>query len=395
MTSLPVLRLQAGRDRRIGSGHPWAYSNEVVMDAATKALPPGSLVRVDAAEGGALGLATFNPHTLIAARMLTRDLGATIDEAFLGGKLQAALDLRNALYDAPFYRLIHAEGDGLPGLIVDRYGDIVTVQMNTAGMDRLRDPLIAALKSVLNPRAIVLRNDTPARGVEGLEEETDVLGEAIDGPVELIENGVKFAVDLVGGQKTGWFYDQRDNRAAAARFAKGAKVLDAFCYAGGFGLTSAAAGAASVEFIDRSKPALDRVLDGAARNGVADKVRTIAGDAVHIMERKAQDGEKYDVVIADPPAYVKSRKDLGAGLKAYRKMARVAASLVRPGGYLLVASCSHNVEPEAFAAEVRNGLARAQRNGRILRFAGAASDHPVHPFLPESAYLKAQLLQLD
>ncbi|MFD2264166.1 class I SAM-dependent rRNA methyltransferase [Lacibacterium aquatile] len=395
MTALPILRLQAGRDRRIGSGHPWAYSNEVVMDAAAKALPPGSLVRVDAAEGGALGLATFNPHTLIAARLLTRDLGATIDEAFLAGKFKAALALRDALYDAPYYRLVHAEADGLPGLIVDRYGDILTVQMNTAGMNRLREPLIAALTSVLNPRSIVLRNDTPARGIEGLDEETDVLGDAIDGPVELIENGVKFAADLVGGQKTGWFYDQRDNRAAAARFAKGGKVLDAFCYAGGFGLTAAVAGAASVEFIDRSKPALDRVLDGAARNGVDGKVRTIAGDAVHVMERKAQDGEKFDVVIADPPAYVKSRKDLGAGLKAYRKMARVAASLVRPGGYLLVASCSHNVEPEAFASEVRAGLARAQRNGRILRSAGAAADHPVHPFLPESAYLKAQLLQLD
>lgn len=395
MSDLPILRLQAGRDKRIASGHPWAYSNEVVMSAEAKALPPGSLVRLYGAEGHTLGIATFNPHTLIAARLLTRDPADTVDTVFLAARLQRAVDLRDRLYDKPYYRVVHAEGDGLPGLILDRYGDVVSVQINTAGMERLREPLLAAIEAVLAPRTIILRNDTSARGVEGLHEAVETLGEPLGGPVELIENNVRFAVDLVGGQKTGWFYDQRDNRAAAARFAKGGRVLDVFTYAGGFGITAAVAGAASVELIDRSKPALDRVLDAAARNGVTDRVRTIAGDGVHIMERKLQDGEQYDLVIADPPAYVKSRKDLAVGLKAYRKMVRVSAGLVRPGGALLVASCSHNVELEAFAGEVRAGLSRAGRNGRILRTAGAGSDHPVHPFLPESAYLKALLLQLD
>lgn len=395
MTSLPVLRMQAGRDRRLAAGSPWAYSNEIVMNAAAKALPPGTLVRLEGDDGRPHGIATFNPHTLIAARVISRSPDTAVNEEFLTARLSAALALRERLYDAPYYRLIHAEGDGLPGLILDRYGDVVSLQINTAGMERLREPLLAAIRRVLNPRSLILRNDTAARGLEGLPEDVEELGEPLTGPVELIENGVRFAVDLAGGQKTGWFYDQRDNRAAAARFAAGGRVLDVFTYAGGFGITAAAAGAASVELIDRSKPALDRVLDAAARNGVADQVRTIAGDGVHIMERKAQDRETYDLVIADPPAYVKSKKDLAVGLKAYRKMARVAATLVKPGGFLLVASCSHHVDTESFAAEMRGGLSRAGRSGRILRSAGAGADHPVHPFLPETAYLKALLLQLD
>jgi 23S rRNA (cytosine1962-C5)-methyltransferase len=395
MTSLPVLRMQAGRDRRLAAGSPWAYSNEIVMNAAAKALPPGTLVRLEGDDGRPHGIATFNPHTLIAARVISRSPDTAVNEEFLTARLSAALALRERLYDAPYYRLIHAEGDGLPGLILDRYGDVVSLQINTAGMERLREPLLAAIRRVLNPRSLILRNDTAARGLEGLPEDVEELGEPLTGPVELIENGVRFAVDLAGGQKTGWFYDQRDNRAAAARFAAGGRVLDVFTYAGGFGITAAAAGAASVELIDRSKPALDRVLDAAARNGVADRVRTIAGDGVHIMERKAQDRETYDLVIADPPAYVKSKKDLAVGLKAYRKMARVAATLVKPGGFLLVASCSHHVDTESFAAEMRGGLSRAGRSGRILRSAGAGADHPVHPFLPETAYLKALLLQLD
>lgn len=391
MSKLPALNLMPGREKRLRWGHPWAFSNEVRMDAAAKALPPGGLVRLQTAEGDALGTAMFNPRTLIAARLIARDPGRTIDQGFLEERIAAALALRERLHAEPYYRLVHAEGDGLPGLIVDRYGDVLVVQLNTAGMEALREPLEAALTARLAPRAIVYRNESGARALEGLPQ--GVEGEA--GEMDLIENGCRFRVTPEGGQKTGWFYDQRDNRAAVARLAQGARMLDAYCYAGGFGTQAAVAGASSVTFLDRSKPALERALANAALNGAEGKATIRVGDGAEEMEAMAAEKERFDIVVADPPAFVKSKKDLGIGLKAYRRMTRAAAALVAPGGLLFVASCSHNVEAEAFAAEVRAGLSRAQRNGRILRSAGAAPDHPVHPFLPETAYLKSMLLQLD
>jgi len=392
--SLPVISFQPDRHKRLRAGHPWGYSNELRLDAGAKALPPGSLVRLVTAGGEPLGIGFFNPHTLIAVRRLTDGEGA-IDSAFLRHRLANALALRDRLFGKPYYRLVHAEADGLPGLVVDRYGDVVVVQLNCAGMDRLAEPLLAALMDLLKPRAVLWRNDSPARTLEGLDTYVRWAHGTADGVTELEENGVRFAIDLASGQKTGWFYDQRDNRAAAAKFAAGASVLDVYCYAGAFGVQAAAAGAASVLLVDRSKPALETAMAAAQLNGVAERCQTRAGDGGEIMEALAGEGNRFDLVIADPPAFVKSKKDLAAGLRAYMKMTKQAASLVKPGGFLLVASCSHNVDPDAFANEVRGGLSRARRSGRILRSAGAASDHPVHPFLPESAYLKALLLQLD
>jgi 23S rRNA (cytosine1962-C5)-methyltransferase len=303
--------------------------------------------------------------------------------------------LRERLFDAPFYRLVHGEADGLPGLVIDRFGDALVVQLNSAGMDRLREPLLGALDDVLAPRAVVLRSETSARTSEGLPPETASVRGELSEPVELVENGCRFRVDLLTGQKTGWFYDQRDNRAAVAQLAAGQRVLDLFAYAGGFGVLAAVRGAAEIVMVDRSKPALALAAESAALNGVDARCRTVEGDGVATLERMAAAGERFDIVVADPPAFVKSRKDLAVGIRAYRKLAKLAAGLVRPGGFLLVASCSHNVEPEAFAEQICGGLSRARRSGRILRAAGAAADHPVHPFLPESAYLKALLLQLD
>jgi 23S rRNA (cytosine1962-C5)-methyltransferase len=383
------------RHRRVRSGHPWAYSNELAMSQAAKALDPGSLVRLDAANGAPLGLATFNPRTLIAARLLSRDVDETIDAAFFVRRLESSLRLRELLFERPFYRLIHAEADLLPGAIVDRYGDDLVVQLNTAGMARLEAPLLQALQSVLAPRAILLRNDSSARELEGLAPEVRVAHGTIEGPVVIEENGASFPIDLMGGQKTGWFFDQRDNRAAVARLAHGADLLDLFTYGGGFAIEAAVAGARRVTLVDRSKPALARALEAAALNHVADRCHSMHGDALEIAERLGSEGQRFDIVVADPPAFVKSRKDLAIGLRAYRKLARDAASLVRPGGFLFVASCSHNVEPASFLQEVASGLAAARRSGRLIRQAGAAPDHPVHPFLPESAYLKALLFQLD
>ncbi len=398
MTDLPLVRLQEGRERRVRNGHPWIYSNEIQMTPAVKALPPGGLVRVEDAQGTALGTFGFNPHTLIAARVMSRDPRVTVDTGLLATRLRRALDLRQRLFPTPHYRLIHAEADGFPGLVVDRYGDILSVQLNTAMMEALRAPLLAALREVLSPRAIVLRNDSPSRTLEGLELGSDVAfaeeGVDLSQPVEILENGARFLVDVLEGQKTGWFYDQRDNRAAAARMAGGGRVLDVYTYAGGFGVQAGLAGATEVVLVDRSRPALDRGLAAAELNGVKN-VSAMQGDGVFVMDQLAGDKERFDLVIADPPAFVKSKKDLNVGLRGYRKVIRAAASVVAPGGSLLVASCSHAVDMEAFTNEMRAGLAKAGRSGRILRQAGAGADHPVHPFLPESAYLKAILLQLD
>ena len=391
--ALPELRLRPGAQKRVRAGHPWAYSNEIALDAAAKALPRGGLVRLVTDNGEPVGVATFNPHTLIAARVLDRDPGATIDADWFAARFAHALALRERLYPGGCYRLVHAEADRLPGLIVDRYGDVVAAQLNSAGMDALRGPIDSALRAVLGPRAVVLRDDSWARGLEGLKEAVE--GDAIGGPVALRENGLEFFADLAGGQKTGWFYDQRDNRAAVAALAREARVLDVYAYAGGFGVACAVAGAAETTMVDSSAPALALAARAAEANGGASRCRTVKAEAFAELERLAAAGERFEIVVADPPAFVRSRKDLGAGSRAYRKLARLASSLIAPGGFMFLASCSHNVEPALFAEQVARGLGDAGRSGRVLRSLGAAADHPVHPLLPESAYLKAELLQLD
>jgi len=391
----PTIALQPGRHKRAEAGHPWVYSNEIAMDAAAKALPKGTLVTLRKAGGEPLGVATFNAHTLVAARILDRDAKRPIDRAFFAARLEAALTLRRRLYGEPYYRLVHAEADGLPGVVADRFGDVLVTQLNTAGMALLEAEWIAACEAVLAPRAIVLRNDSPARTLEGLEPELRVAKGAIDGPIELVENGARFLADPREGQKTGWFFDQRDNRRFVVGLSQGARVLDLYCYAGGFAVAAAKAGAAQVLALDRSEAALALAARAAEMNGVGERCRFQRADAFGEVSRLGAQGQRFDVVIADPPAFVKSKKDLGPGLRGYRKLARLAATLVAPGGLLFIASCSHNVEPPDFAEAVRRGLEDAGRSGRILRSAGAAPDHPVHPWLPESAYLKAQALVLD
>lgn len=392
---IPEIRLQAGRHKRARQGHPWVFSNEIEMDAAAKALPPGGLVRLIDASGRALGIATFNPHPLIAARILSRDPDTAIDRDFLIARLQAALAVRETLYTVPYYRLVHAEADGLPGLIVDRFGDVCVVQVNTAGMERLGDELTEALQTVLAPKTIVFRNDSAVRNLEGLALETRIVGAAPDGPIEVMENGGIFFADPREGQKTGWFYDQRDNRAFVAALSKDRRVADFYSYTGGFAVSAALAGAREVHAFDRSQSALDFATRAATANGVADRFQATRGDAFQSLHGFATSGETFDVVVADPPAFVKSKKDYQAGIRGYRKLFRLAAQIVAPGGFLFAASCSHHVDAPSFADAVRRALADAGRTGRILRTSGAAPDHPVHPFLPETGYLKGQMIQLD
>ena len=392
---LPAVTLKPHGVKRLNRGHPWVYSNEVEMDAAAKAVPPGGVVRLCDPQGRYLATAFFNRHPLIAARVLSRHETVAIDGAFLAARLRRALEIRERLIGVPYYRLVHAEADGLPGVIIDRFGDAFCLQVNTAGMENLTPLLLGALNEVIAPKTIVLRNDGGVRKLEQLDERVEVVQGSLDGPVPLEENGARFFADLAGGQKTGWFYDQRDNRAWAARLAGGARVLDCYAFAGGFTVQAALAGAAEVVSVDRSQGALDLAAQAAEANGVAGRCRFVKAEVFGELERQAKAGEKYGLVIVDPPAFVKSKKDLAQGLKGYRKMVRLAAPLVAEGGYLLAASCSHHADVESFAEQVKRGLQDARRDGRILRTSGAAPDHPVHPALPESAYLKAQILALD
>jgi len=391
----PSVMLLPGRHRRAESGHPWIYSNEVRMDAAAKALVPGALVTLRRADGSALGVGMFNPHSLLAVRLLGRDCGRAIGRRFLARRIERALRLRERLFETPYYRLVHAEADGLPGLVVDRFAGVLAVQANAAGMARLEPLILDALDALLTPAAMVLRNDSPARALEGLSRETRMAKSTLTGPVLVHENGAVFGADLLGGQKTGWFFDQRDNRRFIAELSRDARVLDLYCFTGGFAIQAARARAAAVLGVDSSEPALDLAADAATRNGVAQICVFRRGDAFAETARLAALGERFDLVIADPPAFAKSRKEVGAALRGYRKLTRLAASVTANRGTLFLASCSHSVGEPEFAEAVRRGLADAGRDGRILRTAGAAADHPVHPALPETAYLKTMTLALD
>lgn len=388
----PHLSLLARHDARARAGHPWVFSNELAWNEAMRRLPPGGLVRLADARGGSLGTWMFNPRSLIAARRLSPDPEAAIDAAFLGHRLRAAASLRGRFFDAPFHRLVHAEADGLPGLVIDRYGDVLALQANSAGAEALTPALLEAL-SDLTPRAVVARNDSAVRALEGMAEHVGLLAGRLDGPARVEEGGVTFQVDLLGGQKTGWFYDQRFHRDAVARLAAGARVLDCYTHTGAFGLRCARAGAAEVLGIDRSEPALALAAETARANGLS--ARFERAEAFAALERLGAAGERFDIVVCDPPAFVKARKDLEAGVRGYGKLARLAAPLVGRGGFLFMASCSHHVGAEDFLRQVAWGIGRAGREGRVLLSGGAGPDHPVHPQLPEGAYLKGVLLQLD
>lgn len=394
-TTRPVVTLLPGGHRRAESGHPWVYSNEVQMDADAKALAPGGLVTLKRADGRPLGVAMFNPHTLLAARLLDRDAARPIGRRFLLRRLERALKLRERLYGAPYYRLVHAEADGLPGLVVDRFGPVLVVQANSAGMDRLQPVIVEALGALLSPEAIVLRNDSPVRALEGLGDECRVASGAIDGPATIEENGTTFLADMLAGQKTGWFFDQRDNRAFVAGLSRDARVIDLYCYSGGFALQAARGGATSVVGIDRSDGALALAAEAARCNGFAETCDFRRAEVFAEAASLAAAGERFDVVIADPPAFARSRRDVPAALRGYRKLARLSAGLAAPGGIVFLASCSHNVSAGDFAEAARRGLADAGRSARILREAGAGPDHPVHMALPETAYLKSLTLALD
>jgi 23S rRNA (cytosine1962-C5)-methyltransferase len=395
MTPRPTIRLKPREGRRVRAGAPWVYSNEIVMDGKTKSLAPGSLVNVEGDDKKSFGTGYFNPKTLIAVRLLECPADTPIDRSFLAARLAHALRLREMLFDKPYYRLVHAEGDGLPGLVVDRFADTLVVQVSTAGMEALLEPLLQALNDVIAPGTILLRADTSTRALEGLDSYVRIAKGGEMPRLTLEENATPYLADVATGQKTGWYFDQRENRAFIAKLAKGKSVLDAYCYTGGFALLAAGMGAKSVTGVDSSQPALSLAEEAATARGHQSLCKFVKADVMEELERLALKGEKFDIVIADPPPFVRTKKDLEAGARAYRKLARLAASVTATNGFLLLASCSHNIPLERFQDECALGIVRTGRRAALIRTAGAGPDHPVHPMLPETAYLKSLVYALE
>jgi 23S rRNA (cytosine1962-C5)-methyltransferase len=363
------------------------YSNEIDTERTPlKPIEPGSLCRLEDARGKPLGLAYVNPHTLLCARLLTTNPGAVIDADWFARRLRAAALLRERLYAQPYHRLVYGESDGLPGLVIDRYGEVLAVQIGTAGMEQLKPALLEALRTVFDPRGILLRNDSGARDAEVLPKDNESIGEVPD-TVQIEEAGVRFEVSLRDGQKTGWFYDQRDNRDRLARYAKGARVLDVFSYIGAWALRARGWGAEQIACVDSSAPALEAAQRNAALNGTA--LETLRGQALDVMQQLQADGRQFDLVIVDPPALIKRRKDHEEGLGLYGRLNRAALRLLAPGGFLVSCSCSHHLAPEELQRMLLRESKAAGRRLLILEQGGQGPDHPVHPAIAETRYLKA------
>ncbi|MEM6694250.1 MAG: class I SAM-dependent methyltransferase [Pseudomonadota bacterium] len=395
MSAQPVLRLRPKADARaIRHGFPWIYDNELVLDRRTRAIAPGSVAVLEDAERRPMAQVAVNTGSRIAARVLDRDCDAEIGFDWLTARLTRALAHREALYDAPFYRWVHAEADGLPGVVIDRFGSAAVLQPNAAWADARRDTLIEAIRAVAEIDTLVVNGASRARKLEGLEGDTLLALGTLDGALAVSMNGATYFADLLGGQKTGLFFDQRENHAFAQRLSRGARVLDVFAHVGGFSLAALAAGAAHAHAIDSSDAALDLAQHGASAMGQAERFETTRGDGFDTMAALAQSGARFDLVVCDPPAFAPNKSALAAGLRAYERVARLAAALAAPGGALMLCSCSHAADLTQCRAACTRGIGKAGRQGAIVYTGFAAPDHPQLPQLAESAYLKALAFRL-
>jgi 23S rRNA (cytosine1962-C5)-methyltransferase len=390
---LPALRLKRNEDRRLHAGHLWIFSNEVdTGQTPLTKFKPGELVRVMAHNDRALGLAYVNPKSLISARIL--ETWQLPDVAWLVSRIRTALGLRARLYPQPYYRLVYGESDGLPGLVVDRYGSACVVQIGTAGMERLKHEIQEALIQVLQCEALLFKNDGSARELEGLPSYLEVAKGRFDEPRIVVEDDLEFQAPLAEGQKTGWFFDQAANRRALVKYLrKGARMLDVFSYVGAWGVRAAHGGAREVLCVDSSAAALELAAANAERNRV--KLKTVKGDAFDVLEDLAKQGTRFDVVVIDPPAFAKRKKDVPKALAAYKRLNQLAMQVMSDDGILVSCSCSHHVSPE----ELRDAIAKAGRatgkHLQLLEMGGQAPDHPVHPAIPETRYLKTYFCRIN
>ena len=391
---LPELRLLAKADRRLKQGHLWLYSNEINNQLTPlKAFSAGDQVQVSDHQGKALAVATVNPGGLICARVVSRDVKHPLNKSLLVHRIKQALALREAVYPEPFYRLVYGDSDLLPGLIVDRFGDYLVVQMATAGMDRLQDDIAQALEQVIQPKGMLFKSDHSARSLEGLDSKVTAIGDLPD-QVEMVENGTRFVVPLRSGQKTGWFYDHRENRAYLQRLVANKRVLDVFSYVGAWGVQALMAGASDVLCVDASSLALDYVQASADLNGVGHRISTLEGKAQPGLKALIDAGERFDVVVMDPPAFIKRKKDQKSGEAAYYHVNELAMRLLGKNGVLVSASCSMHLPQARLTELLRSGSRHLDRQLQIFHQGGQGADHPIHPAIPETQYLKAQFARV-
>lgn len=396
--SRPRIKLKPKANARaLRHGFPWVYSNELVTDRRTRKLAPGTLAVLEDEAERPLGVVSVNPDSKIIARMLDRDFEAQIDQSWFETRLTRALALRTQLYSDPFYRLVHAESDGLPGVVIDRFGQTCVIQPNAAWAEAHMPQLTAALAAVTGCTTILKNASGRTRALEGLDDLDQVMtGVAPTVPVHVGMNGATYMADLTGGQKTGLFFDQRENHAFASRLiAPGARVLDVFSHVGGFGLAMLAAGAGHATCVDGSAAALELAQMGAKASGFADRFSARQGDAFEVLTALGEEGAQFDAVICDPPAFAPSKVALEAGLRAYERIAKLAAPLVAPRGYLGLCSCSHAADLTKFRNASARGIGRGGRRAQLLHTGYAGPDHPQMPQLAESGYLKAVFFRLD
>lgn len=394
--NLPVIRLKPNADaKRIRHGAPWVYANELVLDRRTRAIKPGQVARLEDAARSFTALVAVNTASKITARVLSRTEDQDLGAMWINERVQRAVTLREKLYDAPYYRLIHAEGDGLPGVIVDRFGDTLVLQPNTAWAESNLSLITEALCEVTGAATVLKNAGGRARSLEGLDDVSALLcGTAPDAPIPVPMNGATYMADLMHGQKTGLFFDQRPNHAFAAGVAKGGRVLDVFTHVGGFALASLAAGAAHALAVDASDSALSLAQAGAEAAGLGDRFQTRQGDAFDVLAALGGEDLAFDLVVCDPPAFAPHKSALEAGLRAYERIARLSAPLVAEGGVLILCSCSHAATLDKFRNACLRGIGRAGREGRLIYTGFAGADHPQHPYLAETGYLKALAFSL-
>jgi len=393
VAELPALRLKRNEDRRLHAGHLWVFSNEIDTQQTPLAkFKAGELVRVLAHNDRALGLAYVNPQSLISARLL--ETWTPPDVAWLAKRIRTALTLRERLYRKPFYRLVYGESDGLPGLVIDRYGSACVVQIGTAGMERLKLEIQEALEQVLLCESLLFKNDSSAREMEGLSSYVEAARGKFEEWGQVLEDDLEFQAPLAEGQKTGWFFDQAANRRALSKYVrKGARVLDVFSYVGAWGVRAAHGGAREVLCVDSSAAALEIAVGNAERNRA--KVVAVRGDAFDVLEDLGKKAVRFDIVVIDPPAFAKRKKDLPKALAAYKRLNQLAMRVIADDGILVSCSCSHHVSLEDLRDAIAKAARAADKHLQILEMGGQSPDHPVHPAIPETRYLKAYFCRVN
>lgn len=385
----PVLYLKKNEDHRLRKGHLWVFSNEIdTQRSPLEQFSAGELVEVRSTDGKTLGTAYINPHALICARLLSKKADLTCGAQFFKKRLTTALALHEKIFAKPYYRLVFGESDGLPGLVIDRFGPVLSVQITTAGMEQRKEFLLAALLELFAPEAIVLKNDNSQRQLEGLNLESELVYGILPDPLIIEENGAQFKIDIMDGQKTGWFYDHRSSRAQLAGMAKNQRVLDLFSYTGAWGIPAAMAGASEVTCVDASEGALKLAADNAELNRVAGKMRFVQNDAFEFLKQERLDNQLYDIVILDPPALIKRKKDFKAGYEAYRRLNHLALQVLAKNGILVSASCSFHLSRENLQEILRSSGRHIDRHLVFFASGGQAPDHPIDPASAETEYLK-------